>query len=159
MKTSELIKLLQKEDPDDQCFVCIDNHPVSGVGSMAYYWDGRLESVVRDENHLPIKAGYPSGVRKMKIFYDSLEEALMDNPNVELDLSGITYNGTVSERHMASIESWKKEGKEFQEWKNKYDEAYKRGEKFIDLPMPNPKLTWKKKLGDWLEKIGLISRN
>lgn len=117
MKTSELIKELQELDPNDECVICVSNHPVSDVGRMPWYYDGRVEFIERDRKNIPTKAGYPNHGSKIKIYFDTLEEALIDNPDVELDLSGITYQGKVEERYMGNIEKWKEEGREFQEWK------------------------------------------
>lgn len=117
MRTSELIKELQTLDPNDECVICVSNHPVSDVGRMPWYYDGRVEFIERDHKNIPTKAGYPNHGSKIKIYFDTLEDALIDNPDVELDLSGITYQDKVEVRYMENIEKWKEEGHEFQEWK------------------------------------------
>lgn len=155
MKTSEFIKLLQKEDPNDECVICVNNHPVTWIDRQPYYYDGRLEYIERDSHNNPVKVGYKAGGQKIKIFYDTVEDALLDNPNAELELSGITYNDQVNEHYMKPIEHWIKEGLEFQEWKRNFDEARSRGE---DYPLLVSKLNWKQKLGNWLQKIGLIEK-
>lgn len=117
MKVSQLIKELTELDPSDECEICINNHPVSSVSRMPYYWDGRLEEVIRDHRHIPTKVGYPNHGSKIKIHFDTIEDALLDNPDAELDLSGITYQGKVEEGRMKDIEEWIRQGREFQEWK------------------------------------------
>lgn len=152
MKTNDLIKLLQKEDPDNICDVCVGNHPVYFVESQPYYYDGRQEFVERQDG-LPIRGGYPSGTRKIKIHYDTLEDALLDNPNMELDLSGITYEGKVDDRHQQHIDQWINEGRQFQEWRKKSEEAHKNGTK---PPSIFELVSFKTKLGSWLRKVGVI---
>jgi hypothetical protein len=155
MKTSQLIKLLQEADPNDECIVCINNHPVNDVARMAYYYDGRLEHIERDENNNPIKVGYNLGGQKIKILYDTIEDALMDNPNVELELSGITYEGQVNERYMSFINECKSEGLEFQEWKRLLEESHKNGTPPPPF-VPAKPLSLRDKLRNWLKSIGLL---
>ena len=149
MRTSALIKLLQEADPNDECQVCISNHPVKNVDRMPYYYDGRLEFVERDEHHEPIKIGYRAGGHKIKIQYDTLEDALIEKPDVELDLTGITYNGKVNESYMVSIREWQKEGREYQEWLKNFN-ATKDNVK--EAPVPQVKLNWKQRLRNWINR-------
>ena len=156
MKTSELIKLLQKEDPNDECTVCINNHPVSSVDRMPYYYDGRLEHIERDEHNNPIKVGYKAGGQKIKIHFDTIEDALMDNPDVELVLDGITYQGNVDERRMEFIRECQKEGREFQEWKRQLDESHKNGTESPPIVITAPAGSLQDRMHKWLRSIGLI---
>lgn len=135
MKTSELIKELQELDPFDECIICVSgNYPVSNVSRMPWYYDGRLEFIDRDHKNIPVKAGYKASGSKIKIYFDTLEDAFIDNPNVELDLSGITYQGKIEERYMKNIEKWKEEGRKFQEWKKNEILAHENGKQFRKLP-------------------------
>lgn len=154
MKTNELIKQLQEADPKNECEVCINNHPVNYVDKMEYYWDGRLEQVTRDNHGTPVRGGYPAGGLKLKIHYDTLEDALSDNPDMELDLSGITYQGNVQERYMDCINEWIKDGKEFQEWKKKSDEAHAAGKP--PIPILSKKEAYKFRFTNWLRKLKII---
>lgn len=150
MKTSELIKELTELDPTDECEICIKNHPVSSVDRMPYYWDGRLEEVIRDHRYIPTKVGYPNHGSKIKIYFDTIEDALLDNPDAELDLSGITYQGKIEERRMKDIEKWKRQGYEFQKWKKNYATAYESGKKY------EPKIKLRTKFTHLLKRLGLI---
>lgn len=153
MKTSKLIELLKSEDPNDECVVCVNNHPVRCVEKMQWYYDGTLEFFEKDENGVIVKAGYKSGGYKMKIFCDSLEDVLCDNPNLELDLSGIMYNGEFNKRKKDIIDKWIKEGKKFLLWRVKSEEARKQG---VDMPPVFDPPTFKEKLAYFFKKIGLI---
>lgn len=150
MKVSELIKKLQELDPNDEAIVCVENHPVSSVSRMPWYWDGRLEFIERDKTHTPIKVGYKDTGSKIKIYYDTLEDALMDNPDAELDLSGITYQGQMEPRYQANIERWKQDGYEFQEWKKNNIIESESGKR------PEIKISFRTKFTNWLRKLKLI---
>jgi len=156
IKTSQFIKMLQEEDPNDECYVCVSNYPVKWIEKLPYYYDGRMEWVERNEQGDPIRVGYPSGVQKIKIHYDTIEDALMDNPDAELILDGITYQGQVSERHMESIREWKKEGKDFQEWKRLNDEAYKNGTEPPPIIINSEVGSLKTRMHRWLRALGLL---
>jgi hypothetical protein len=54
MKTRELIKLLQEEDPSGECHVRINSEPISSVYSLPGYWDGPYNYLEKDENGDPI---------------------------------------------------------------------------------------------------------
>ena len=150
MKVSELIKELTELDPNDECILCVSNHPISSIERLPYYWDGRLELIERDYTHTPIKAGYKAGGCKISFHYNTLEDALIDNPEVELDLSGITYQNKVEERYLKQIEEWKRQGRKFQEWKKNYTVAYESGQKF------NPKIGLRARLTYWLRLLKII---
>jgi hypothetical protein len=160
MKTSELIAMLQKEDPNDECIVCVGVHPVRWVEKAPWYYDGRLEFIERDQNNGVIKAGFRAGGSKLKLHYDTLEDALMDNPDTELELSGITYNGKVDENYMRAIKSYQKDGQAYKKWQKDYEQAKKLG-------LPQPKMppitiesepeTLQDRIELWLRKLGLLN--
>lgn len=156
IKTSQLIKMLLEEDPNDECYVCVGNHPVRWVERAPYYYDGRMEYVERNENHKPIKVGYKAGTDKLKIHYDTIEDALMDNPDAELETSGITYQGQVNEMYMSPIRAWQQEGRDFQEWKRQLDEAHKLGKEPPPIVIRSEAHTLQGKMETWLRSIGLI---
>jgi hypothetical protein len=150
VKVSELIKQLLELDPDDECALCVNNHPIRCATREPTYWDGRAQFVERDHAFIPIKAGYKSGGCKISFHYDTLEDALMDNPDVELDLSGITYQDKVEERYAKQIERWKQQGYEFQEWKKNYTIAYESGQKY------EPKIKLRTKITNLLKRLRII---
>ena|SRR5271157_3466792 len=156
MKTSEFIKLLQEEDPNDECVVCVSNHPVSWIEKLPYYYDGRLEHIEKDEKGNVIKVGYLGGGMKMKIHYDTIEDVLMDYPDAEWELSGVTYQGQVQDRHLDYLKACKKDGEEFAVWKAELDKAHAKG-----LPPPPIVIhaspdTLQQRMHKWLQTLGLI---
>lgn len=156
MRTLDFITLLQKEDPNNECEVLVGSHPVRFVEHLPYYYDGRAEFIERNEKNTVIKAGYKAGGYKLKIHYDTLEDVLIDNPDVELELSGITYEGKLNPRYMEFIEKWRQDGVKHQNWRKKFHEACERGEGDKFPLIIDEDITWRHKLGTWLEKIGLI---
>ena len=160
MKTSELISILQKEDPNDECTVCVGVHPVSWVQKAHWYYDGRLQLIERDKNNSIIKVGYKAGGNKLKLHYDTLEDALMDYPDAELELSGITYNGKVDEDRMKTIKSYQKEGLAYKKWNEDYTQAKKMGlpqPEFPAITIESDPETLQGRIEVWLRKLGLIN--
>lgn len=150
MKTNEFIKLLQQEDPNNECDVCVGNHPVNNIEKIPYYYDGRQEFIEYDDTGYPIKGGFPLGTMKLKIHYDTLENALMENPDMVLDLSGITYQGKVDANYQKSIDEFIQQGRQLQTWRAEYAEARKNGKKLPPISKP---LTFKDKLVNWLANL------
>ena len=156
IKTSEFIKMLQEEDPNDECYVCVSNHPVSWIEKLPYYYDGRMEWIEKDEHGTPVKVGYPGGKQKLKIHYDTVEDALMDNPDAELILDGITYQGQVQDRYWAFLQECIKDGREFQEWKRQSDEAHKNGTEPPPIVIKSEVGSLRERMHRWLQGLGLI---
>jgi hypothetical protein len=159
MKTSEFIKLLHQEDPNDECEVAVGNCPVRFVDKAPYYYDGRLQHIVRDESGKVIKVGYKAGGMKLNINYDTIGEALMDYPDAELELSGITYKGRVDSHRMSYLEACIKEGKEYLAWRDAYRQARANG-------TPEPPITIRAepealqgKMMKWFKALGLVKRD
>lgn len=151
MKTNDLIAMLQQTDPENECEVCVGNCPVWLLDKLPWYYDGKRQSVERKDGW-PIRGGYPGWGMKLNIRYDDLEGALLDNPDMELDLSGITYDGKVNPRHQQQLDRWIAEGRKFQIWDQLAKQARKEGR---ELP-PFPPLSFKERLSAWLRKIGWI---
>jgi len=154
MKTSELIKLLQDADPEDECRVCIGNCPVREIVKDIYYWDGREEYIIRDENDQVIKVGYTDSGHKINIRCDNIADALMDNPNAEIDLSGIIYQGVANPRYKNYIDKCISEGLEYQAWYKAFKEAKINGTE--PPPIVSPPITFKAKFTHWLKRYNLI---
>lgn len=150
MKASELIAELKELDPNDECQICIGNSPLRRVERLPHYYDGRMQVVERDHRDIPVRGGYPNHGCKITLHYDDLEDALLDNPDMELDLSGITYNGKIEERYATMIEKWIKQGREFQDWKKNYTLAYESGKKF------EPKIKLRTRFTNLLKRLGII---
>jgi hypothetical protein len=156
MKTSEFIKLLQAEDPNDECTVCISNHPVSWIEKLPYYYDGRLEYIEKDASGTVLKVGYKAGGMKLKIHYDTIEDVLMDYPDAEWELSGVTYKGHVEDRHTDYLKACKKDGKEFEEWKALADTAKAKGLPMPDIVISASPDSLQQRMHKWLQTLGLI---
>ncbi len=50
MKTKELIRQLQREDPSGELECCVDNSDIFFVEHLPAYYDGCLEVLVRDKS-------------------------------------------------------------------------------------------------------------
>lgn len=113
MKTKELIRQLQKLDPEGECECCISNLDIRYVDRMPYYYDGTLEVLKRDENGYVVGAEYPH-VDKIKIVCDSIGSIICDHPDAEFDVdySGLSNGRDV--RYKASHEEARKRGREIQ---------------------------------------------
>lgn len=158
MKTNEFIELLKKEDPEGVCDITVGNEPVYWIERLPYYYDGRLQRVIREKG-IPIYAGYPTD-EKIKIHVDSIEEVLFDYPEFQLDTKGIEYKGEINKRYAEDIEKMRQEGRKLQAWKKESDECQAKGLPLppivVNEPTNNKPLTWKKKLGNWLKENGII---
>ena len=54
MKSKELIRLLQEEDPSGEVEVCVQNFDILGIHTEPAYWDGSLQVLMRDASKPPI---------------------------------------------------------------------------------------------------------
>lgn len=156
MKTSEFIKLLLEEDPNDECEVSVDNCPVRYVDRAPYYYDGRLQYVERDKDGKVVRVGWKAGGSKLNIRYDTIEDALMDYPDAEIEWSGVTYQGKTTQDRLDYIDACVKDGKELQEWRDQMEKAHAAG-------LPPPPITIREdhesvrhKMHKWLKSLGLI---
>lgn len=84
MKTKELIKLLQQEDPSGEEEVCIDNQPVWYVQRMPAYYDGTLvryePPLLSDSSYLcPEKIHFITEGVKIDIMYCNWKNIVWDS--------------------------------------------------------------------------------
>jgi hypothetical protein len=91
MKTSELIALLQKEDPSGEMEVGVDGADIECVESVPYGYDGAQEVLVRKDGvvvagRVLFKGGERVCGRRLKIHALPLEEALLENPDLPIDV-------------------------------------------------------------------------
>jgi hypothetical protein len=159
MKTSEFIKMLQEEDPNDECTVSVGNCPVSFVDKAPYYYDGRLQYIERNESGKVVKVGWKAGGMKLNIRCDSIEDALLDYPNAEIEWSGVTYQGKTTQDRLDYIDDCVKEGKELEEWVEQMRQNHAVG-------LPPPPIIIKSepeylqgKMMKWFKKLGLIKHS
>ena len=87
MKTKELISRLLELDPSGNTEVCIANLDINAIWPSEAYYDGRLERIVKDENGEIIGCKYVSRGIKINIDPISIEECLVDNPELPIDFS------------------------------------------------------------------------
>ena|SRR5271165_2954595 len=151
MKTNELIKLLQEADPNNECDVCVGNRPIYCIDRLPYYYDGRAE-FVECKDDVPIKCGWRGDCDKIKIIPYDLEDVICDYPDIEIDYSGVSYNGEIQQRYIDFVKEAKEEAEKFQKWKSEYENAV-----VEDLPRPDfPETgsnTWRSKIINYFDKL------
>lgn len=109
MKTKELIRLLQIEDPTGEAECCIDNADILCVERMPAYYDGRLEVLIRDPS-LPyynvVGAKITGSGVKVNIHRHSIEDALYDDPDLPVTVE------PGGERYEIDVDEWREAGRE-----------------------------------------------
>lgn len=80
MKTKELIRRLQEEDPTGEVECCVGNVDIHFVSSEPAYWDGPLQVLVRDPAKAPyydiVGAKYVKSGSKIQIHCLSITDAI-----------------------------------------------------------------------------------
>jgi len=111
MKTKELIKRLQEEDPSGEMDVCVGNADILGLCSQPAYWDGCLQTLIRDESspyYNVIGARYSSKGSKICIHPLSISDAIFEDVDLPVE-----YDSEYAERHFKErVEHIRKESKE-----------------------------------------------
>lgn len=159
MKTSEFIKMLQEEDPNDECTVSVGNCPVRFVEKAPYYYDGRLQYIERDETGKVVKVGWKAGGMKLKIHYDTIEDALLDYPNAEIEWSGVTYNGKTTQDRLDYIDHCVKEGKELEAWKQQMHQNHAKGLPPPPIVIKSDPESLQGRMMKWFRALGLVKRD
>lgn len=116
MKTKELIKQLQEQDPSGELDVCAGNDPILFVEKLPAYYDGPKHMLIQDAS----RTGYNiTGFKitgkgeKVKLHVYDLECYLADN------YSGLVDVSELSSEHKAR---YRKKIAEFKSEMNKIDE-------------------------------------
>jgi hypothetical protein len=116
MKSKELIKLLQKADPTGETEVFVDNIDIYSVYKEEMYWDGKPQLLIRDNSKLPYynivsgKICYRGD--KISIKTLSIEDALVDHPDMPVDLSEVPEHSIKEwERAIERWRNWEEEEK------------------------------------------------
>lgn len=107
MKTKELIKFLQEEDPEGNCDVAVGNCPITYIERLPYYYDGRLQFVEQDVNGKYIRAGWKSDCSKIVFHYTSVRDVLSRHPELPIETSGASKNDDMEK----IINEWRQEGR------------------------------------------------
>lgn len=108
MKTRDLIKRLQKIDPEGDGDVCVDNIDVYTVTVKPSYWDGCLQLLDRDESnpyYNVIGGRYRSSGSKICIESLSIHDAISDNA----DLPVVYESDYVRNKYQERDDKWREE--------------------------------------------------
>lgn len=92
MKTKELIRQLQENDPTGECEVCVENIDIHFVCKEEAYWDGPLQVLQRDETckyYNIIGGKYKTEGSKIVIRPLSFADAIL-NRDIPIDYSELT---------------------------------------------------------------------
>ena len=114
MKTKKVIEILQKLDPAGENEVSVCGRDIVEITMYPAYYDGALEVLERDEtkSDVPefqiVKARMVRSGVKIVINPLSIEEALLDNPEMPVEVENPT------EWRMMLIEKWREEGRNLQ---------------------------------------------
>jgi hypothetical protein len=93
MKTKELIRRLQQEDPSGEEEVCVDNIDIFFVSREPAYYDGSSQVLIRDETnpfYNIIGAKYKREGVKIQIHLHSIHDAISENYNLPIDYSELS---------------------------------------------------------------------
>lgn len=110
MKTKELIRRLQEEDPSGEAEVVVGGEDIYFVEAMPAYYDGRPTLLVHDEAlrdkawsivGLHVPAG---GVKKLRIVTVSAEDVFLSNPEAP-----VTYGDDGARRDEPQFEKLRAE--------------------------------------------------
>lgn len=100
MKTSELIRRLQKEDPSGEAHVVVGNVDIFCIEMLPAYYDGAAQELIRDPAKSPyynISGGkYKRSGEKLQIHTMSISDALFDNANLPIDYSELSPDRQVT---------------------------------------------------------------
>lgn len=116
MKTSELIRRLQEADPNDEAECCVDNDDIHFLEVIPAYYDGRLQVFTRDQARAPYfditGAKITGSGTKIKIRHLSVEELLIDHPEMPVDIS-TTGSARSNAESAEEVEKWRATGRRF----------------------------------------------
>ncbi len=114
MKTKDLIRHLKDADPSGELECCVGNADILAVYHQPAYWDGCLQVLVRDKTKSPyydvVGARYVSDGYKVMIQPLSVSDALLENPDLPVDTSGLydsarsRYDHAVSKQRAVMLE-------------------------------------------------------
>jgi hypothetical protein len=98
MKSKELIRLLQEEDPSGEVEVSVGNRDIFSLHTEPSYWDGRAQLLIRDYSKDPyynvVGAKYTSRGSKVVITAMGVTDAILNNPDLPVDYSEVGNEDT-----------------------------------------------------------------
>jgi hypothetical protein len=116
MNSRELINRILELDPEGELEVTCEKADIIFVDTMPCYYDGRVHKFIKDPNlpkdykYFPyIKAKIMSEGIHIDLQTWTIEEALYDNPDFEVDLSEAIGGDK------KAVKAWRKKGIELQE--------------------------------------------
>ncbi len=127
MTSKELIAALQKEDPEGNLEVCVENKDIYFVEYKQAYWDGRLQRLIHDpdlknKGYSIIGGKVTSRGMKLELHVMGIEDIIMDNPDVPIDLSELEERDR--QEWEKCIAEWRQEVKDIiKEVNDKYEKA------------------------------------
>jgi hypothetical protein len=125
MKTKELIRLLQQEDPSGELeVVADDNSDIHCVEEQPAYYDGRGQVLIRDEKNAfynIIGARFLVSGGKVRLHTLSIKDAIGNNPDMPVDFSELEKKmpHSVSE-YKEMVERWRAESREARDEADKW---------------------------------------
>ncbi len=154
MKTKELIRLLQLEDPSGELECVVGGCDIHFVDAAPGYWDGPYEVLVRDENkscYNIIGGKFTTEGTKINIRRHSIEDAIFSNPDISIEIE-YGYSDKSREEYLRkNIESWREQSKQIHKENNEHFEKFLE-EKF-QLYIDNPSVEiLEKEFGGWLNQ-------
>ncbi len=78
MKTKDLIKMLQREDPTGEEHCCVGNVDISWVGNEPAYWDGNQQIILYNEKGEIIGGKYHRNGQKIQIHIAPFSDLIWD---------------------------------------------------------------------------------
>jgi hypothetical protein len=91
VKSKELIRLLQEEDPTGETEVSVGNHDIFELRTEPAYWDGKLQLLIRDPAKAPyydiVGGKYCTAGSKIVINAMSISDVLWQDPDATVDYS------------------------------------------------------------------------
>lgn len=104
MKTKELVRLLQEEDPSGEEECCIGNEDISCLYSESAYWDGCLQTMIHENGKL-VGFKFSSEGSKVVIRSLGLRDALLDNPKLSVEYDSVYAR----EKYEGCVKQWREE--------------------------------------------------
>lgn len=112
MKTKDLIKELQEQDPSGELECVVGGEPIFFLQNLPAYYDGSLQYLIQD----PDKAGSYNVVgakfidkgRKIEISTLTIENAIWEAPELPVDCSEVSN----IERKEKKVEEWRRQRRE-----------------------------------------------
>lgn len=100
MKTRDLIKALQEEDPSGEIECCVGNEDIHFIEEVPAFYDGPLQVLIRDPNNKfynIIGAKLVSSGKKIQIHYLSLEDAILGNLEIPITTENPRHQGFIDD--------------------------------------------------------------